>query len=241
MNYSQALWMKEVLMNPKTYIIGAGGVGSWLAPAITLLVGNESVTVIDGDKLEVKNLNRQLFSHSDVGRFKSDALAERYGCFSIPKWYGCGLMGFSRGDTLMCAVDNHTARSEVLKACDECGCLAIIGANEVYSSEAYLYRPEWKDTQLDPRVYYPEIVTDRSGDPRRAAIGCTGEAQKETPQLVTANFMAAALMMHLFIPWVFEARKYDKSAREHLAHRLTSNLSKLTSTKTGVPTPQTKE
>ncbi len=45
----------------------------------------------------------------------------------------------------------------------------------------------------DPRVYYPEINTDRSGDPRATSIGCTGEAQTNNRQLVSANLMAATL------------------------------------------------
>ncbi len=49
--------------------------------------------------------------------------------------------------------------------------------------------------------------------------------------------MAAALMQHLYIQWVLEYRKFDAQARPHLAHRLTSNLSKLSSTKAGEPLP----
>jgi molybdopterin/thiamine biosynthesis adenylyltransferase len=221
------------------YIIGAGGVGSWLTPSLAMLVGPGNITVIDKDVLEVKNLNRQLFTSQDIGKSKAEALADRYQCHHMHSWFSCGLINIEPQDTLMCAVDNHAARVEVLNTCDRDGCLAIIGANETYSAESYVYRPEWSDTDKDPREFYPELLTDKTGDPRRAAIGCTGEAQVQTPQLVTANFMAAALMQHLFITWVFEARKFDKAAREHLPHKLVSNLSKLSSTKAGVPAPIT--
>lgn len=38
-----------------------------------------SVVIADGDKVEKKNLDNQLFDREDVGQFKVDALAERYG------------------------------------------------------------------------------------------------------------------------------------------------------------------
>ena len=223
------------------YIIGAGGVGSWLTPSLAMLIGADKVAVVDADKLESKNLNRQLFDNTAIGQFKADALAQRYGCESIPKWFTFGMTALNEQDVLMGAVDNHATRAEILQSCDNSGCMAIIGANEVYSSEAYVYIPEWKDTQLDPRHYYPEILLDKSDDPRRASMGCTGEAQTQTPQLVTANFMAAALMQHLFITWVLDYHKFDKAAREHLPHKLVSNLSKLSSIKTGVPAPIEKD
>lgn len=219
------------------YIIGAGGVGSWLTPALVMLAGKKNITVMDKDNLELGNLNRQLFSPTDIGRPKAEALAQLYGCHHRVGWFTYGMINLDLDDLLLCAVDNHATRAEVLRTCDRSGCRAIIGANEVHSAEAYVYRPEWEGTSLDPRHYYPEILTDRSGDPRAASIGCTGEAQQQTPQLVTANFMAAALMQHLFIVWVHEYRKFDKAAREHLPHKLVSNLTKLSSTKTGVPAP----
>mgnify|MGYP000856154200 CR=1 FL=1 len=63
----------------------------------------------------------------------------------------------------------------------------------MHSAEAYYYRRRWKGTARDPRVYYPEINQDRSGDPRATSIGCTGEVQNQNRQLVSANLMAAAL------------------------------------------------
>ena len=207
------------------YIIGAGGVGSWLAPAICLLKSPKEVTIVDGDILERKNLNRQLFTKADIGKPKSDALAAKYGCASEPKWYSHGSLHLDKTDWLLVGVDNHPARRSVLESCDAFGCKAIFGANEVTSAEAFYYQPDWKDSELDPRVYYPEINTDKSGDPTRAAIGCTGEAQVANRQLVSANFMAAALMQHLLVVWHLEFPKMGKEAFPHLPFKLVQNLS----------------
>jgi hypothetical protein len=209
------------------YVIGAGGVGSWLVPSLCLLQNHTDLTVIDGDRLERKNLNRQLFTERDINRFKSDALAQKYGCLSEPKWFSHGMKHFDDSDWLISVVDNHPARMAALESSDAFGCKVIIAANEKTSAEAYYYQSDWKDSPLDPRVYYPEILTDKSDDPMRVAIGCTGEAQRENVQLVSANFMAAALAQHLFVVWKMEYPKLDKEVLPHLPYKLTQNLSNL--------------
>lgn len=224
----------------KVYVLGAGGVGSWLTPAMCRLIGNENVTVIDGDKLEKKNLDRQLFNEADIGRFKAEALAEKYGCAHMNEWYSFGMMEHLKSDTLMVCVDNHPARVAALMACDYEGCRAIFAANERTSAEAYLYTPRWKGTNLDPRVTDPGMVNDHSGDPRSEAIGCTGEAQQATPQLVSANLMAGALALHLYTVWMLEAPKMEKETLEHLPFKLVQNLSRSESFKATVNKPQTK-
>lgn len=209
----------------KAYIIGAGGVGSWMAPAMILLIGKDNVVIVDGDKLEAKNLNRQLFDAADINRNKAEALAARYGCQHHPGWYSFGCMSHAESDVLMVCVDNNPARAAALQACDFEGCSAILAANETLSSDARIYRPEWKDTPLDPRQQSPEIMADRTGDPRAAAIGCTGEAQAENRQLVTANGMAAMLALHLFVMHFME--ELEPEAANYLPNKLVVNASKL--------------
>jgi hypothetical protein len=208
-----------------TYIIGAGGVGSFLTPAICMLIGNENVTVIDGDKLEKKNLNRQLFTEAEIGKTKAEALAAKYGCQFRPEFFSHGTFELDSSDWFLVGVDNNPARASVLQSCDVYGCNAIFGANEVTSAEAYIYQPDWLGSKLDPRTYYPEIVRDTTQDPRAAAAGCTGEAQVSNRQLVTANFMAAALLQHLFVVWSIEAKKLKPDARQYLPYKLVQNLS----------------
>jgi len=197
-----------------------------------MLTSPRQICLFDGDKLEPKNLDRQLFTDSDLGKNKAEALGERYGTHTAEGcYYHSDRMPHESNEWLFCCADNHTARREVLRSCDRYGCRAIIAANETYSAEAYYYMPFWMDSQLDPRVYYPEIVSDRSGDPMARAIGCTGEAQAQTPQLVSANFIAAALAQHLFVLWAMEAPKMSKEVHPKLPYKLVSNLSKIESFK----------
>ena len=209
------------------YIIGCGGVGSAIVPSFCLLKSPSDITLIDGDTIETKNLNRQMFSASQVGQNKAQALAASYHCRFIPEWFARGKLRHQRNDWLICLVDNHRTRRETLEVCDEAGCQAIFAANETHSSEAYYYRRTWQGTERDPRVYYPEINSDESGDPRAAAIGCTGEAQTNNRQLVSANLMAAALAEHLFVLWHLKAPRMDRETVAVLPYKFVANLSKL--------------
>ncbi|MBI3852716.1 MAG: ThiF family adenylyltransferase [Verrucomicrobia bacterium] len=209
------------------YIIGCGGVGSAIVPSFCLLRSPDEITLIDGDTIERKNLNRQMFDASQIGMNKAQALAGRFGCRSLPEWFARGNIRHFRNDWLICLVDNHRARLETLEECDDYGCQAIIAANEMHSAEAYYYRRVWKGTPRDPRVYYPELTTDHSGDPRAASIGCTGEVQENNRQLVSANLMAAALAEHLFVLWQMKAPRLDKETVELLPYRFAANLTQL--------------
>jgi hypothetical protein len=184
-------------------IIGAGGTASWLVPLLkrTLPLKSE-ITVIDGDILEVRNLDRQLFDSSYVGWNKAEALAETYSIkwesyyLERDSWILTG--GYSTPySCLWCCADNHIARKLCLDLVDEGqAALAIIGGNEYNDSEAYPYLSAWKGTTGDPRIYYPELLTDASNDPTNPS--CQGVAQAENRQLALANYLSAGFMVHLY-------------------------------------------
>lgn len=214
-------------MKANIYIIGCGGVGSWLTPALTLLTSPEQITLIDMDTLEEKNLDRQLFKPEDIGRSKAEALAEKYKCLFRNEWFAENVLELNEEDWLIVCVDNHRARRAALTECDRYQCRAIFAANETHSAEAYLYQPEWKSTAVDPREYFPDILTDNSGDPRARGIGCTGDAQKENPQLVTSNSLAASLAGHLFALWHLHAPTVKAKTIPSLPYRLVANRTRL--------------
>lgn len=76
------------LENINFFVVGAGGTGGYLIPNLTRQVSlrNENksglkhtITVIDGDMVERKNLTRQNFVESDIGKNKAAVMAARYG------------------------------------------------------------------------------------------------------------------------------------------------------------------
>ena len=68
---------QEKLKAAKILVVGAGGLG---APILQYLAaaGIGNITVVDGDKVEVSNLHRQvLFTTDDVGKFKAEVAVNR--------------------------------------------------------------------------------------------------------------------------------------------------------------------
>lgn len=201
-------------------VIGAGGVGSWLVPKLIRVVN--SMELFDGDVLEKKNLDRQLFDEDDIGQNKASALAGKYTSspkmiYDSPKFFSSGMVddddepyAFYPEDILFCCADNAAARRETLIVCDRFGCRCCIAANEYTDAEAYWYEPEWCNTPNDPRVFYPEMLTDLTGDPL-APQSCTGHAAEQSPQLVFANDMASSFACWLY--W-FHARTREELPRE---------------------------
>lgn len=57
-------------------LLGGAGLGSEIAEC-ALRIGFEKITIIDGDKVELSNLNRQNYTREDIGIYKAEALAMR--------------------------------------------------------------------------------------------------------------------------------------------------------------------
>ena len=70
---------------PRILIVGAGGIGGLaldlIVPALEKVKQKSSITIMDGDTVEASNLGHQRFSTSDIGFFKTDALATKYDRF----------------------------------------------------------------------------------------------------------------------------------------------------------------
>lgn len=185
-----------------TYIIGVGGVGTWLVPMLTRLTPKlkHKLHLFDGDDFEDKNIDRQMFDRSNVGRNKAAVLAGMYegvdytASYLSPGW----LDDIDEQDWLIVCADNNPARKTALSISDRTQARCIIAANEYTDSEAMLYLPEWKDTAEDPRVRYPAILSDDSDDPLRVGMGCTGAPAVASPQLVIANVQAAVFAADLY-------------------------------------------
>ena len=61
----------------KIIIIGIGGVGGYALEALTR-IGANNITIVDSDKIDITNLNRQIISlHSNIGQKKVDIAEKR--------------------------------------------------------------------------------------------------------------------------------------------------------------------
>ena len=71
--------LKDMAQNSNIIVVGCGGTGSFVTEGLCrLLIGSDiPLVLIDYDRVEPHNLLRQNFYAGDVGKFKSQALAER--------------------------------------------------------------------------------------------------------------------------------------------------------------------
>jgi len=70
------------LESSRVVVLGVGGLGGWSAWSLACC-GIGEMVLIDGDRVERSNLNRQtLYREADIGRLKAEAAAERLGAFN---------------------------------------------------------------------------------------------------------------------------------------------------------------
>jgi molybdopterin/thiamine biosynthesis adenylyltransferase len=191
-------------MTKTVYIIGAGGTASYLLPVLIRMLDPElveEVIIVDRDVLEEKNVERQNFQYDDIGAAKADILAEAISphakvlVSAVTEWFTDQFPVKDNSFIISCT-DNHPARRAVLTLCDLTNSEAVICGNETFSADAYYYSPKLLDTLADPRVRYPEILTDEQDDPTRPP--CNDEAVLETnPQLASANNSSATFGIQL--------------------------------------------
>ena len=209
-------------MTPTLLIVGCGGSGGW---AVQMLAKspNRDLTVIlaDGDTWEPRNADRCIVSRRDFGKKKAVVAAD---FLAKSGWIGTLLHRsryLARGTDdwrellarpgqlrILVCVDNHSARRTCLELADVRAAaglesVVVLTGNETKSASADAYLPAWRGTPLDPRERYPEIKTDRGGDPLHPP--CTGEAVAGNPQLALANGLAAFSGLYLMETWAEEA------------------------------------
>ncbi len=118
---------------PQSYsilVVGCGGTGGFVAEGLCRLLSGSDIPLmlIDHDRVEPHNLIRQNFYAGDVGKFKSQALAERLSLqfrqrigFSVYPYmndligedYGGGLMRPAVQGLIIGCVDNAEARRTI--------------------------------------------------------------------------------------------------------------------------------
>lgn len=202
----------------KVYLVGAGGTGSYIAPVLARMLALkpdevEELVIIDRDKLEESNLERQLYPFEGIGMAKASLLVKsieqfcEQPCRAVIDWLTVETPMPPESFIISCT-DNHPARLAVLEICDATESEAVLCGNETFSAEAFYYHHSWKGGPLDPRVRYPELLTDKRDDPTRPPCN-SDEAIQDNPQLAQANAMSASLGMQLAQFYLYLTDDYD--------------------------------
>ena len=140
LSFSQAAVVMPVEYNTLRFIVvGAGGTGSFVVPAIARLIyelkqpGNKSaeMLIVDPDVVETGNIPRSNFCFAEIGRYKAQTLAERvstawgietsFSCerFDAEKHLKSSTSDYRVLTIIVGCVDNYLARREMHRALDE--------------------------------------------------------------------------------------------------------------------------
>ena len=66
---------QEYDINQRIFLVGAGGIGTFVG--IGLAIKNAVVDIIDFDKIEESNLNRQILFYDSIGGYKAEVMAAK--------------------------------------------------------------------------------------------------------------------------------------------------------------------
>ena len=121
---------EKILAEKKILIVGAGGLGCELLKLL-VINGFKQISIIDMDKIERSNLNRQfLFDHSSIGKYKSEIAVENIKKYrqdpslNLKAYIGnikddsqFGTKFYSNFDLILNALDNNDARYYINSIC----------------------------------------------------------------------------------------------------------------------------
>lgn len=204
-------------------VIGLGGIGSNLLPILLryfryqyIVEDTCHITLVDGDRFENSNRNRQNFP--EFGN-KAEVLAAHYRqqfsplrITGVPAFIHQGniyeLVG--EDDVVLLGVDNHATRKLVSNHCEELENVVLIsGGNELTDGNVQVYvRKNGCDLTLPlDSVYHPEIAEPKDHNPHD--VGCA-ELAAGSPQIVFTNNAIAAAMLNVLYTWQQGKLKFDE-------------------------------
>jgi hypothetical protein len=113
-------------------VVGCGGTGGFLAESLfRLLPPHSRLALVDHDRVEERNLSRQVFSREDLGQFKSEVLAKRltrrYGRPIAYSTSPIAVTQISYPGLVIGCVDNGPARRDIARRLSERSSLTWVG------------------------------------------------------------------------------------------------------------------
>lgn len=202
-------------------VVGAGGTGTYFLKEVSRFIyalGDHSMigkmTIIDGDIVERKNLERQCFQEEDIGLFKSSVMADILNCAFSLSWKAKAIfleskdqLTIEKGDAfrkeeyitfpvIVGCVDNHACRMVLEDYFNSCkSCIYLDAANE-YSSGEIVVALKVNGKVLSPlrSKYFPEIMKKQKS---RSQMSCT-ELSAVSPQHICVNMLAGNILLSEF-------------------------------------------
>jgi hypothetical protein len=197
------------------FMVGAGGTGSHLLPALLTYLRNwhgnrleqYQVVVADGDIFEEKNLARQLFAEGLVTINKADAMVTMHPghpLIAVSRYIGKADVEtmIQDGDCVLICADNFSVRRLIVDHAKTLDNVVVVNAgNEEMTGSVQLWVRENGENVTPPITYgHPEIVFREEHD--RAAMDCMAVAALPGgEQHILANMTAATFMLTAVTRW----------------------------------------
>lgn len=192
-------------------VVGCGGTGgAFIKEFGRYLLGNRDVRMIliDGDRVEERNGERQPFSKKDVHRFKAEALEEglkamgvrKEQLISVPEYLDTvqqltAILASQKGRNviLLGCVDNHRARQVMHKAFyGSADMVYLDSGNEFLHGEVVTAVRMDGETMSHARgYYYPEVLLDKGLS--ASEMSCM-EFSEHAPQHLATNLTAGHIL-----------------------------------------------
>lgn len=201
----------------KIFVVGSGGSGGHLIPALSRLLAyhqstqSSTLTVIDGDEYEEKNMTRQIVAPSHVGLNKARAMKDfcsyqglenvesREDFISTSTFIP--LLRNSHTPMVVACVDNDATRLAIIKAlestCENKDFFFITpgnsdGLEDVKGQTLWWGRIDGTNIGINPTLAYPNIENPQDSIPHKGSCALHAPSR---PQLISANFMAASVTL----------------------------------------------
>lgn len=221
--------MSKVIYN--ICCVGCGGTGTYFIKELVRFMSGYinsrckiCLSIVDGDLVEEKNLERQCFIEEDIGKHKAVVMSSvAKATFGLQHIYAFPFfidtlsqlesvyndMHKVHGehyfynthiiDILIGAVDNHRARQVMEKYFSNQRSLIYYDAANEYSNGEVVFGCKLKGSILGQSraFYFPEVLKSRE---KRASEKSCGAVNRSNPQHMLTNMMAANLLLGKLLP-----------------------------------------
>jgi predicted ThiF/HesA family dinucleotide-utilizing enzyme len=193
-------------MTARYALIGAGGTGTLLLQPLARYLrtfhgeDNWLLAVIDGDTVEEKNLDRQLFAYSDINTTKAQAAAsssESFNVIAVPEFVSDDNITdlIKDGDTILIAADNYPVRARIERhVLTLDNAIVINGGNESNTGSCQIWVRQNGKNVTPPISFLHDEIFSGGSDP--SVLSCTERARIQgDEQTIVANFASAMWML----------------------------------------------
>jgi molybdopterin-synthase adenylyltransferase len=168
---------QEKLLAGRVLVVGVGGLGSPVALYLAA-AGVGSLTLCDGDRVDLTNLQRQIAHHTaavgqnkaESGRARALALNPEVGVAALPEKLAGNRIPelVDAADVVVDASDNFATRHALNRACFALGKPLVSGAALVYDGQVSVFDPRRADSPCYHCLYAEQGEAD---DQRCATFG----------------------------------------------------------------------